>query len=439
MLYPIRLILLASLLSAGFGAFSQTIYEFRYHYTVDGVREDYRAFMLRNADGTGFFRVEYFDEMNTRHLVELPMVEIYGEHEDGTPDSTQLIFYAEQPRSILGNAGDYLPDHFVFEEVPDSGYYDPAFVYCVNEDQSQDMGTFDEVRLLDEKDLDKDLVLHYFTQQDDFYIQQFETVTRDLTPAEKQTSLHLVLVANTNDQSIGRTCVVDKEATYRLFSQVAEFLQIRFNPQVIEGQAFSKINVDKAISAVRPAPNDIVVFYYTGHGFNDMNQAYQFPYLDLRDKSFQQFGGAYTLNTESIFQKLKAKGARMNLVISDCCNNDPGAASLVVDEGATTRTSSVGWDQNNCMALFLSPKPVSLIMTAAAKGELSAGNASLGGIFTFNFRESLEKYMSPFTRNPDWNQLISSAKAQTIAKARKTWCNKEKKIICVQNPVFRVE
>lgn len=421
-------------------AFSQTVYELRYHYVDEGVNDNYKAFLMRNGDGTGFIRVAYFDSAaNARQLYELPMEEIYGEHEDGSPDSSQLIFYALEPRTIFGADGDYVPDHFVFEMKPGNPYYEPAFVYTVNEDSTQEFGTMDDVRLLEQKDLSEELVLQYFTPKDDFYLQLFATTTRGLTAEEKKTTLHLVLVANTEDNTIGTTCVVDKDATYKMFSEVAEFLGIQFKPAVIAGKDFSKVNVDKAVSAVQPGADDIVVFYYSGHGFNDVNEGYQFPYMDLRDKSFQRFGGAYALNVETIFQKLKSKGGRLNLVLSDCCNNDPASGQIMSGVGATTRTSSIGWSMENCQALFMNKKRTSLLMTAAVKGQLSAGNPANGGLFTFSFRESLEKALGPFSRKPDWNSLMTDARTQTITKAAHTWCDKTNKIVCVQHPVYKVE
>lgn len=435
-----RLLLILAVSSLSPAAFSQTLYELKYHYVDNGVNDNYRAFLTRHNDGTGFIRVAYFDSSaNSRQLYELPMEEIYGEHEDGSPDSSQLIFYAHAPRTIFGVEGDYVPDHFVFEMKPGTSYYEPAFVYTVNEDSTQEFGIMDDVRLLEQADLSEELVLHYFTPQDDFYVQLFATTTRGLTAQEKKTTLHLVLVANTEDKSIGTTCAVDKDATFKTFSEVAEFLGIQFSPTVISGKEFSKVNVDKAVSAVQPGSDDIVVFYYSGHGFNDVNEGYQFPYMDLRDKSFQKYGGAYALNVETIFQKLKAKGGRLNLVLSDCCNNDPTAGQIMSGVGASTRTSSIGWSMENCQALFMDKKRTSLLMTAAVKGQLSAGNPADGGLFTFSFRESLEKALGPFTRKPNWNTLIADAKTQTITKASHTWCDKVKRIICAQNPVFKVE
>ena len=61
-------------------------------------------------------------------------------------------------------------------------------------------------------------------------------------------------------------------------------------------------------------------------------------------------------------------------------------------------------------------------MTAAAKGEESAGNPNDGGFFTFNFRETLEKYMAPAYKNITWEKIVQSAQKETIAKANRNLC-----------------
>ncbi|MBL7745304.1 MAG: caspase family protein [Chitinophagaceae bacterium] len=429
-------------------SFSQpSVYEFDYYFDVDSVREHYNAFLVRNDDGTGFIRVRYIDgETGKPVIVHMQMQEHYlgdeDENDSRKTDSSILVFEGIDPKVITGGPGiQYDPDLFWFEWNKQTGYYEPWAVISEGADPKDDVeGVIADMRLLNQEDLTKERVLEYFTEKDEFYVNLFETTVRALTPEQKKSRLHLLIVANTDDISIGTTCVVDKDATYKTFSQLAEFLEIQFVPKVIFGKEFSKVNVDNAINDLRPGPGDIVVFYYSGHGFANVKDGYTFPYLDLRDKTYQTYGGAYTLNIEDIYKRIKAKGARLNLVFSDCCNADPTQTTLVSSDGASTRSSSIGWSMENCRALFMNPKPLSVLMTAASKGELSAGN-STGGIFTFNFRESLEKFIGPFYFNSSWNTILTAAKSQTISKAKRTWCRQpdNSKKVCVQNPVFKME
>jgi hypothetical protein len=250
------------------------------------------------------------------------------------------------------------------------------------------------------------------------------------------------LIANTEDPSIGSTCVIDKDATLKTFGEIAEYMKIPFEPTVIYGKKYNKQNVENAINALNPGNNDIVIFYYTGHGFSDMKDAYTFPYLDLRTKDFESIGGENAMNMQDIYQKIKSKGARLNLVLSDCCNSDPNLTNNISSGMASLRSSSLGWSMQNCQELFLNQRPTSILMTAASKGEVSAGNNAYGGFFTFNFRESLQKNLGLFGQFVTWEQLLKNAKTQTITKANNTMCPNINGVgfsQCRQNPVFVLE
>ncbi|HUR66323.1 MAG TPA: caspase family protein [Chitinophagaceae bacterium] len=442
------MLLFAVLILCGSISFAQSFYEFHYHYkNPDGSDDNYKALVLRNADGTGIMRIVFPDEETKQnHIVEVTIQEEYGDYTDGSPDSTTLILIGIEEKHIVGK-GEFSADHFVFE-LSDSGYFEPSYVLTFPEDSSENFikGTIDNMRLLNDVDLSEDFVLQYFKKDEDFYKDLFETKTRSLDPKEKQTRLFLCLVANTNDKKIGKTCAVDLKNTLDTYKEVAEFLEIQFVPKVIEGAEFSKLNVDKAINAIRPAPNDIVVFYYTGHGFNEGRDAYRFPYLDLRDKTYQEYGGQYTMNMEAIYQKIKMKGARLNLVLSDCCNNDPSQSQNMTSEDPDTRVSSIGWDKNKCIALFMNSKRMSVLATAAQKGELSAGNISEGGFFTANFLQTLEKHIGKVRTTakplePTWNSILNLSATETTTRAVRKWCRMPDDSVqkCTQHPVSKME
>ena len=427
-------------------SFSQSVFEFDYYFDINNTREKYTALMVRYGDDNGFIRVRFFDEESKKWIiVNMEMREHYL-NEDGTKakktDSSIMVFEGIDPKIVSGQMKDpYDPDLFVFQLNKQENIYEPLGVLSgADEEGAEDVeGVIENMRLLNEEDLTKEFVLKYFKEQDDVYQNLFEeeATVRPVTPQQKATRLIMILVANTDDLSIGTTCKVDKDATYNTFSQLAEFLKIQFEPRLIHGKDFSKVNVDNAINSIQPGPNDIVVFYYSGHGFNDVNSSYKYPFLDLRDKSFQSYGPPYTLNIEEIYQRIKSKNARLNLVFSDCCNADPSQSNILSSEGATTRNSSIGWNIANCYGLFMNEKKQSILMTAASKGELSAGN-STGGIFTFNFRETLEKLIGPFYNNVTWDQILTAAKQQTIQKAQHTWCKQpdNSKRVCLQNPIY---
>jgi hypothetical protein len=418
-----------------------SLYEFTYHYGNDTTA--YNAFLLRNQDGTGFFRVRYIDHTdNTPVLVEMQLEEYMDTDKNGQKDSAMLVLEGRDPVTIIGKKDfHYDPDIFLFQKSDTSNLYDPVGV--VSPDSVAEImlnGTVTKMKLLTQQDLNKEFVLQYFQQNEDFYVNLFETADRNIKPQEKPDNLFLIIVANTNDASIGKSCEIDRDATLATFKEIAEFLNIQFVPKEISGNIYSKKNVENAIKAISPNPNDIVVFYYSGHGFSDSSDKYLFPHLDLRDKIFEYPGAPYELKMEDIYATLKKKGARLTMVFSDCCNSAIGKAPVSSSNAIGTRPSGLGWSQNNCRSLFMDTKQYSILMTAAAKGEESAGNSNDGGFFTFNFRETMEKYMAPVFKDITWEKIVQTAQTQTIAKANHNLCPKDDGkgfIRCHQTPIVK--
>ena len=139
---------------------------------------------------------------------------------------------------------------------------------------------------------------------------------------------------------------------------------------------------------------------------------------------------------------IKGKKGRVKLVLSDCCNWGETVRSIISPNIPGTRGSVLKLNPANCQALFMSPEPVSYLMTAASKGEVSAGTMSKGGFFTSQFRESLVKYMGMGnTEEFSWWDVINQAQAETMQIAHRVDCPQpdNNKIIkpCKQTPLYK--
>lgn len=444
------LIILSAFLFPPVASISQSLYELKYHFDTPAGRDDYKALLLKNENGTGTIRVAFTDrKYNSRNIFEIEMQEGYDEDDKGNVDKSMLVYVGldDEPKKIIGNAV-YSPDHFVFELNKETNFYEPSLVLSIHKNGKESVGVFDSKRLLDDKDLSREFLLQYFMEDEEEFQNFFDVAkTRGLTLEEKQTTqLHLVIVANTEEDNIGATCMVDRKAILKLYTQVANTLGIPIKSTVIDGTNYSKQNVVAALDNIKPNANDIVVFYYSGHGFNLLNSPKLYPYLDLRSNSSDnlikdhKINGDYSVNIENVYDEITKKGARLNLVISDCCNNLPENSNTIFPDEATTRSSSLGWNLYNCKTLFMNPQPLSILITAASKGELSAGKLNTGGIFTFNLRETLEATLGNFATNVSWDALVKTAKEQTAATAKKTKCEQpdKKYAACSQIPVFRM-
>lgn len=422
---------------------SQSVYYMNYRFTNIQDTTLYHVFLVRYDDGTGFYRVRFWDDKSKDDAVfELDMEEQYFKEKNGTIDYTKLYFKGSNPLLVYGDKTiKYYPERFWFKQDQRTGIYEPWAVTSPDEGGVAQGKFIDPPELVDQQDLTKDFVGLFFTEDDPFYQNLFdETKTRGLTASQKAgTRIYHIAVANTEDDEIGASCAKDQARNVKTFSTLAQYMGLQIVTQTIDGKNFSKANIEMAVRSLNPSPNDIVVFTYSGHGFTIPKENRKFPNLDLRSFPAQSYLDYYK-NIEDIFNDIRKKGARFNLVISDCCNNDPNSSNAIGSDIAQTRSSGLGWSMENCKRLFLNEKPMSILLTAADVGERASGNITFGGFFSYYFKVAMENNFSSFKSNVSWEDIINDAKKQTSEKAELTYCDKPyiPSNICRQHPVYKI-
>lgn len=244
-----------------------------------------------------------------------------------------------------------------------------------------------------------------------------------------QTKLILVIVANTNDPKIGKGCEVDIGTIHHMFEELSKQMNFNFIDLVIKGSDYGKENVLKTIDTIDPGPNDIVVFYYSGHGFSyEKDKAVKYPQIDLRTdpaNTEKDFIDHNTENLSDIFIRVKGRGARLNIVIGDCCNTSieyPRAFTGGDEKERKAIPPQVEVDKKMCEALFCD-LTASILVGAAEKGQYAISDDILGSIFTHNFANLLKILMSKsvdkaiFNGVP-WDKLLNETKEKTLALSK---------------------
>lgn len=435
---------------------AQTAYTLTYNFKSIGDSTNYHAFLLRNDDGSGLLRIRYKVAGNTDDiLVEAFTDEQIPLDKKGDPDTNLLIIKVINSSFIQNETqAKFQPPDILFRFNPLTGFFEPSGVtYFPGTEMPP--GVFFKWNLLEEAALSKKIVSQFFSEDDDFYINLFKPVTRGLSAAEKNIRMHLLIVADTLDSKIGISAVLDIKRVTETFGSISQYLGIKLLTTVITGKSFGKAGVQTAITKLRPAPNDIVIFYYSGHGFRIPEKPRNYPNLKLKNvktlrenfsdsiawaRGSRQANITQSLNIQDIFNSIRKKGARMNLVISDCCNDDIFSVNVKSTKPSMTKSSGVQWNEENIRSLFLNKNPMSVLVTAAAEGERAASKDDFGGFFTYFFKTSLESHCSKLKSNVTWDQILQQAKRQTVAKASKTYCGNPKipANICNQNPVYSI-
>lgn len=224
---------------------------------------------------------------------------------------------------------------------------------------------------------------------------------------------YFIGVANTIDATIGKACKQDLTSAQQLFSQLALDMKYPYKEKIFDGEIISKQNVATALQELRPKEQDVVIFYYSGHGFNyEKDELQQFPQIDLRKKGDGDeisVIDAATKNITEIYELVKTKGAGFNLVISDCCNTLINFKRMF---SSTTKPVSQKMEHVNsemCNSLFLSPK-ASILIAAADKNQFAVTDEAFGSIFTFSFTNKLKELLSGTPSNiidVSWPNLIN--------------------------------
>jgi len=136
-------------------------------------------------------------------------------------------------------------------------------------------------------------------------------------------TLHAILVADTDNLgaewlNIDRTNIgSEKDIDYVekfLKQEVSAKSGLSIRTHRIEGKSFSSNQVFGIIDRLSIAnQNDVILFYYTGHGVNHRGEG--FPNLVLGQSVIEQ------PDFNQIISKIEQKGARLSILLADTCNN----------------------------------------------------------------------------------------------------------------------
>lgn len=227
-------------------------------------------------------------------------------------------------------------------------------------------------------------------------------------------NFHFIVVANTGVSDIGTACKVDLDNLRSEFKGISKVLGMPYIEHEISGETYSKENLATVIKDFKAESNDVVVFVYTGHGFRFQDQTDYYPNMDLSASSYDDCTKNFVALSD-VYKELKNKGARLTVVLSDCCNSVINANRPVLTTNSLFSRSNNNYDIEKLQSLFVYSEG-SLLATAASPGEYSWCGIT-GGFFIMSVIESLRSQISALnTNNPSWDTLLSDAISAAATK-----------------------
>jgi hypothetical protein len=126
-------------------------------------------------------------------------------------------------------------------------------------------------------------------------------------------TLHAVYVADTTDPTIGAMTQADLPHMMPTMESIARLTHMEYESAVFAGDQFSQERVIDYLQHLKVADDDVVLFYFTGHGGRDDSKPTQWPDLFFRldDK---------LLDLEAVARTVADLHPRLGLVFADACN-----------------------------------------------------------------------------------------------------------------------
>ncbi len=211
-------------------------------------------------------------------------------------------------------------------------------------------------------------------------------------PLAAQT-LHVIMVINTEDTGIG--CIYDLQNWERELKIIESNSGMTVKKTVLKDDVWSVQAVSKALDAVSPAPQDAVIFYYSGHGFRWKDTSNQWPVMALQNDGWMEL--------YDVQQKLLKKKPRLLLVLSDNCNS-PAPYAAPAKPYRTKPSPEI--IKANYRALFAEAAGT-FIASGCIPGQYSLGGEPDGGVFTVAFMNALDEAVK--TKGATWKAIMDES------------------------------
>ncbi len=224
-------------------------------------------------------------------------------------------------------------------------------------------------------------------------------------------SLHVIIVADVADNSIGYGDAVDRDNITAFVKDIAEATELDFSgPKFINlegdsitssgnsGQGYEQVT--RAVKNLAVASDDVVVFFYSGHGLaSERSTDWPWPRLSVEGQY-----GAELLEMSWVQEELWKKKPRLLLVFADACNSEV-ESNLIIPV-------SKGLPSSGYKKLFMEYEGF-LLASSSSRGEASIATSG-GGLFTNALLKELNKEIN-LGNEATWEALISRLEGASVS------------------------
>lgn len=221
-------------------------------------------------------------------------------------------------------------------------------------------------------------------------------------------TVHFFTMFDTNDAKIGKGMSAERQLIQNEMQTIAGYLEeFGYDSELSDyyGSSCGRSSLMKAINELQVGGDDVVVFYYGGHGARAYNnESDRFPQMCLGEASESNW-----VPSSLIKNIIKKKNPRLTIVLTGCCNKeDNGVTIKSIVAQSQGYTSEANVDKEAFKRLFLETTGV-VQLTSSQAGEYSYCGDD-GSLFCLALLDVLDA-VGKGQCTADWNSLCQNVKS----------------------------
>lgn len=217
------------------------------------------------------------------------------------------------------------------------------------------------------------------------------TGTAFAATAEEPAEIHAIIVGDTADEAIGEFVVLDVAAIEGQLGAIAGASGMELSLHTIRDADVTVDSLIGALDAIDAGPDDVVFFYFSGHGDRPMFSFSTWPRLAM---------GAHAVPLGAVLDRLGEDSPRLVVALVEACNRSLEDLRMGVDADLTPVSGDL--DRAAYADLFRDAAGY-FVAASSAPGQLSAGGGFEGGLFTQLWLDAVDYAMSlPYG---DWDNV----------------------------------
>lgn len=221
-------------------------------------------------------------------------------------------------------------------------------------------------------------------------------------------AFHAIIACNTADSSIGVGMSSDLKNMRNEAETIASMLECEdYDVKVFDGATCTKANISQYISDMEVGRDDVILFFYGGHGTHAMNNSNDpWPQMCMNTNIESLF-----MSVASLDKLITSKQPRLSVIFTNCCNKEQNGISIkplfAQAEGPTLLSN---YNSAVFKTLFLKTKG-KVMMTSSKLGQYSWCGPS-GGVFTNYLLDAFDE-VGTNKISPTWNSVCKSVYEKT--------------------------